>query len=259
MSERSERTIDRGGDRATTVMVVEDDANIVDLLRSNLAVRGFEVVVSRNGLDAIDLLASASPDVALVDLGLPGIDGFELLRELRERSGMGLIVVSARRQEDDKVRALNLGADDYLTKPFGIDELLARIHATLRRSRPATTVHPAAVLHFGELAIDLDAQLVTVAGQAVKLTPDRVLPAARVRHQPRQAADPRRAAAPGVGPGLRHRDRVHPGVRAPPAGQAGAARRPAADRHRAPPGLPVRAGMSARGAFTVRSHRPSLC
>ena len=171
MSEGSERTIDRGGDRATTVMVVEDDANIVDLLRSNLAVRGFEVVVSRNGLDAIDLLASASPDVALVDLGLPGIDGFELLRELRERSGMGLIVVSARRQEDDKVRALNLGADDYLTKPFGIDELLARIHATLRRSRPATTVHADAVLHFGELAIDLDAQLVTVAGQAVKLTP----------------------------------------------------------------------------------------
>jgi two-component system KDP operon response regulator KdpE len=157
--------------KATTVLVVEDDANIVDLLRSNLAARGFHVVVSRNGLDALDLLGSVQPDLALVDLGLPGIDGFELCRELREQSSLGIIIVSARRREDDKVRALNLGADDYLTKPFGIDELMARIHATLRRSRPPATTDADAVLHFGDLAIDLDARLVTLAGQSVRLTP----------------------------------------------------------------------------------------
>jgi two-component system KDP operon response regulator KdpE len=159
------------GEQATTVLVVEDDANIVDLLRSNLVARGFHVVVSRNGLDALELLGSARPDLALVDLGLPGLDGFELCRELRERSGLGIIVISARRREDDKVRALNLGADDYLTKPFGIDELMARIHATLRRSRPAAAPSADVVLHFGDLTVDLDARLVTLGGQPVRLTP----------------------------------------------------------------------------------------
>jgi two-component system KDP operon response regulator KdpE len=156
---------------ATSVLVVEDDANIVDLLRSNLVARGFHVVVARNGLDALDMLETVRPDLALVDLGLPGLDGFELCRHLRERSGLGIIVISARRREDDKVRALNLGADDYLTKPFGIDELMARIHATLRRSRPAATPSAEVQLQFGDLAIDLDAQLVTLGGQAVRLTP----------------------------------------------------------------------------------------
>jgi two-component system KDP operon response regulator KdpE len=163
---------DADGDAgATTVLVVEDDANIVDLLRSNLAARGFHVMVSRNGLDALDLFETTQPDLALVDIGLPGVDGFELCRELRERSGLGIIVISARRREDDKVRALNLGADDYLTKPFGIDELMARIHATLRRSRPAAAPSADVVLHFGDLAIDLDARLVTLGGQPVRLTP----------------------------------------------------------------------------------------
>jgi two-component system KDP operon response regulator KdpE len=160
-----------GNASATTVLVVEDDANIVDLLRSNLAARGFHVVVSRNGLDAVELFESAEPDLALVDIGLPGVDGFELCRELRERSGLGIIVISARRREDDKVRALNLGADDYLTKPFGIDELMARIHATLRRSRPPAAPSADVVLQFGDLAIDLDARLVTLGGQPVRLTP----------------------------------------------------------------------------------------
>jgi two-component system, OmpR family, KDP operon response regulator KdpE len=160
-----------GNAGATTVLVVEDDANIVDLLRSNLAARGFHVVVSRHGLDALELFESAEPDLALVDIGLPGVDGFELCRELRERSGLGIIVISARRREDDKVRALNLGADDYLTKPFGIDELMARIHATLRRSRPPAAASADVVLQFGDLAIDLDARLVTLGGQPVRLTP----------------------------------------------------------------------------------------
>jgi two-component system KDP operon response regulator KdpE len=103
---------------------------------------------------------------------LPGADGFDLCREIRERSPVGIIVVSARRGEHDKVQALNLGADDYITKPFGIEELLARITATLRRTRPApeaSSGSPAVVV--GDVVIDLEAQLVTRQGEAVHLTP----------------------------------------------------------------------------------------
>jgi two-component system KDP operon response regulator KdpE len=157
---------------ATTVLIVEDDRNIVDLLRSNLSVRGFRVVVSRDGSDAIALLEREQPDVALIDLSLPAADGFDLCRQARERSGLGIIVVSARGGETDKVRALNLGADDYLTKPFGIDELLARISATLRRSRPAPVVDATpVVIEVLDLRVDLAAQLVTKAGSVVRLTP----------------------------------------------------------------------------------------
>ena len=156
---------------ATTVLVVEDDANIVDLLRSNLLMRGFEVVVSTEGSNAVDLLIEHKPDVALVDLMLPAEDGFEICRKFRERSALGIIVISARGRKDDKVRALNLGADDYLTKPFGIDELLARINATLRRSRPAPAAAEAGTISTGPLEIDLEAQLVRRDGKSVRLTP----------------------------------------------------------------------------------------
>jgi two-component system KDP operon response regulator KdpE len=156
----------------TTVLVVEDDRNIVDLVRSNLLVRGFGVVVSSTGADVMELFAANGPDIVLLDLMLPGVDGFDLCRDLRTESSVGIIVVSARRGEQDKVRALNLGADDYLTKPFGIDELLARITALLRRSRIAEASSPAGpALTFGGISIDLDAQLVTKNGDAVHLTP----------------------------------------------------------------------------------------
>ena len=160
------------GEDETTVLVVEDDRNIVDLVRSNLLVRGFGVVVSSTGADVMDLFAANGPDIVLLDLMLPGVDGFDLCRDLRTESSVGIIVVSARRGEQDKVRALNLGADDYLTKPFGIDELLARITALLRRSRIAEAASPAGpALTFGPVTIDLDAQLVTKNGDAVHLTP----------------------------------------------------------------------------------------
>jgi two-component system KDP operon response regulator KdpE len=159
-------------DDSTRVLVVEDDRNIVDLVQANLLVRGFDVVVSRTGEDAVELVESLQPDLVLLDLMLPRVDGFDLCREIRSDSSVGIIVVSARRGEQDKVRALNLGADDYLTKPFGIEELLARIAALLRRSRPATapTESPAS-LTFGSVTIDIDAQLVTKHGVPVHLTP----------------------------------------------------------------------------------------
>jgi two-component system KDP operon response regulator KdpE len=156
----------------TCVLLIEDDRNIVDLVRSNLTVRGFSVIVSTDGLDALALLEREQPDIALVDLLLPRSDGFELCRQLRRSSTLGIIVVSARWEETDKVRALNLGADDYLTKPFGIEELLARINATLRRSRPAATATGAGVpVRVGDLLVDLAAQSVTKAGVPVRLTP----------------------------------------------------------------------------------------
>ncbi|HET9608394.1 MAG TPA: response regulator transcription factor [Acidimicrobiales bacterium] len=157
----------------TVVLLVEDDQNIVDLVRTNLIARGFEVIVSKSGADAAALLEVDSPDIVLLDLMLPGLDGFELCRELRERSPVGIIVLSARRGENDKVRALNLGADDYMTKPFGIEELLARINATLRRSRHGPNERPevAPVVTVGDVEIDLGAQKVNKGGQLVHLTP----------------------------------------------------------------------------------------
>ena len=159
---------------ATRALVVEDDPNIVDLIRSNLAVRGFDTIVSVDGLRALRLLETEAPDIVLLDLMLPEVDGFELCRQIRERSSVAIIVVSARGGERDKVTALNVGADDYMTKPFSIEELLARINATLRRTRPASP--PAAdaapeVITVADLVIDLGEQQVTRSGRPVHLTP----------------------------------------------------------------------------------------
>jgi two-component system KDP operon response regulator KdpE len=157
---------------ATKVLIIEDDPNIVDLIRSNLVVRGFDTVVSA-GTKVIDLFDLEQPDMVLLDLMLPGADGFELCREIRERSSVGIIVVSARGGEKDKVTALNMGADDYMTKPFGIEELLARIGATLRRTRPAEApAEPApARIAVGGLTINLASKQVQLAGAEVRLTP----------------------------------------------------------------------------------------
>jgi len=105
----------------TRALVVEDDPNIVDLIRSNLAVRGFDTVVSADGVRTLQLLETEEPDIVLLDLMLPEVDGFELCRQIRERSSVAIIVVSARGGERDKVTALNVGADDYMTKPFSIE------------------------------------------------------------------------------------------------------------------------------------------
>jgi two-component system, OmpR family, KDP operon response regulator KdpE len=163
---------DAGQHVTTRVLIVEDDPNIVDLIRSNLAVRGFDTLVSTDGSKALSLLETEQPDMVLLDLMLPEADGFELCRQIRERSPVAIIVVSARGGEQDKVTALNMGADDYMTKPFGIEELLARILATLRRTRPAEAAEAAPlVVTIGEVEIDLAAQQVRRAGTEVHLTP----------------------------------------------------------------------------------------
>src|SRR6202043_2113905 len=143
--------------RKTCALVVEDDPKKDDLIRSNLAVRGFDTVVSTDGMRALALLETEDPDIVLLDLMLPEVDGFELCRLIRERSSVAIIVVSARGGERDKVTALNMGADHYMTTPFSIEEMLPGTPAPPRRTRPADNAPDTAppVISIGELEIDL--------------------------------------------------------------------------------------------------------
>jgi two-component system KDP operon response regulator KdpE len=152
----------------TRLLLVEDDAALVRTLTLNLTARGFEVESTDHGATAIDRARSTSPDVVVVDLGLPDIDGVEVVRAVRAWSTVPILVLSARDAQDVKVAALDAGADDYVTKPFGMDELLARLRAALRRAEPAP---PSAVIRVGTLAIDLEARRVERAGAMVHLTP----------------------------------------------------------------------------------------
>jgi two-component system KDP operon response regulator KdpE len=158
-------------ERRTLALLVEDDPNIVDLVRSNLAVRGFDTLVSTDGSQALRLLETEDPDIVLLDLMLPDADGMELCRQIRERSPVAVIVVSARGGERDKVTALNMGADDYMTKPFSVEELLARITANLRRTRTPPANQAGHTVTAGDVAIDFAAQQVTKGGRLVHLTP----------------------------------------------------------------------------------------
>jgi DNA-binding response OmpR family regulator len=151
------------GTGGASVLVVEDDRGIATQLVRGLCRNGYAVEHVTTGGDA---LSRADPDVVLLDLGLPDGDGVDICRRLRQRSGVAIIVVTARGEEPERVLALDAGADDYMVKPFGLAELLARIRAVLRR------VHPGdGVLRHGPLAVDVRARKVTVAGREVALTP----------------------------------------------------------------------------------------
>ena len=152
----------------TRVLVVDDEPQILRGLGTNLRARGYEVDTASDGEQALELAASRRPDVVILDLGLPGIDGVEVIRGLRAWSSMPIVVLSVRDQERDKVRALDAGADDYVTKPFGMDELLARLRAAVRRSTPADE---AAVVATQAFTVDLGAKRVTTADGDVRLTP----------------------------------------------------------------------------------------
>jgi two-component system KDP operon response regulator KdpE len=150
------------------VLVVDDEPQIRRALRVGLVNHGYEVQVAASGEEALDLAASAPPDLIILDLMLPNLTGLEVCTELRQWSEVPIIVLSARGQERDKVEALDLGADDYLTKPFGMDELLARMRAALRRGASGAA---SPILQSGELELDQTRRLVTLRGQAVHLTP----------------------------------------------------------------------------------------
>jgi two-component system KDP operon response regulator KdpE len=151
------------------VLVVDDDPTIARTLRINLRARGFEVETVTNGLDALSSVDDAAPDVVILDLGLPDLDGVEVLRRIRGFCRVPVIVLSARDDSDDKVEALDEGADDYVTKPFGMDELMARVRAALRRAGEGVPKSaPFVCEHF---SLDFDERVCQVRGENVHLTP----------------------------------------------------------------------------------------
>jgi two-component system KDP operon response regulator KdpE len=152
------------------ILVVEDESQMRRFLRASLTSHGFEVVETGTAREAIALATSHNPEVVLLDLGLPDEDGVALTRRLREWSRAPIIVISARGREADKVEVLDAGADDYLTKPFGVGELLARIRVALRHARHATGASEP-VVELGALRIDFGRREVTRDGERVHLTP----------------------------------------------------------------------------------------
>ena len=150
------------------VLVVDDEPQIRRALSINLLARGYEVDLAPDGERALDVAARHHPDVVVLDLGLPGIDGVDVIRGLRGWSQVPIVVLSVRDAEGDKVAALDAGADDYVTKPFGMDELLARLRAALRRTMPA---HEQAHIETADFTIDLAAKKVNRDGGEVRLTP----------------------------------------------------------------------------------------
>lgn len=149
------------------ILVVDDEPQIRRALRTALTGHGYDVEIAEDGESALALLAARPSDAVVLDLVMPGVDGFEVLRETRTWSDVPIIVLSARGQEADKVRALDIGADDYLTKPFGMEELLARVRAVLRRK----STPPSPVIAFGDVELDLASRVITKAGEEVHLTP----------------------------------------------------------------------------------------
>ena len=150
------------------VLVVDDDPQILRAVGTSLRARGYDVRTAGNGETALDVLGSEAVDLVILDLSLPGIDGHEVIQRLRGFSEVPVLVLSVRESQDDKIVALDAGADDYLTKPFGIGELLARMRALERRAHPESSLEP--IRRFGDLEVDLTRQLVRRGGDAIRLT-----------------------------------------------------------------------------------------
>ncbi len=157
------------------ILIIEDDPGICTFLRATLTAEGYDAIVVSKGSGALEIVASHCPDCVLLDLGLPDMDGNEIISGIRQWSVMPIIVISARSMEQDKVQALDLGADDYITKPFGTDELLARIRTALRHRRTASENDEAALrgsYHVGAMVIDYRKHRVCIAGETIHLTPN---------------------------------------------------------------------------------------
>ncbi|MDX1663388.1 MAG: response regulator transcription factor [Candidatus Promineifilaceae bacterium] len=155
-----------------TVLIVDDEQALRDFVRRNLEVRNFETLSAANGLEALALFNTHQVDLVIADLMMPHMNGLEMIRRIRETSLVPIIVLSALGEEQDKVQALNLGADDYLTKPFGVEELLARIKAVLRRNRWGDRPAPSPQrLIRGDLVADREQHRITLKGKPLELTP----------------------------------------------------------------------------------------
>ncbi len=160
--------------KKTTIVAADDDPQLLRLVMRNLQFEGYEVIPASNGQQALEEIEEQVPDLVLLDVMMPKMDGFTVCQRVREFSTVPIIIVTARGQDQDKVRGLDLGADDYLTKPFSVDELLARVRAVLRRAQFTTNEHASAVkstVAIGDLTLDYAQHLVNMAGKEVTLTP----------------------------------------------------------------------------------------
>ena len=154
------------------ILVVDDEPQLTRVLRTGLKSRGYDVRAAADGLAGFETFSDWQPDLVITDLAMPNVDGLELCRRVRAISQVPIIVLSAKGEEKTKVEALDLGADDYVTKPFGIDELLARVRASLRRSSTDSKIEPEPkTLDSGDFHIDLESRKVTVRGSELHLTP----------------------------------------------------------------------------------------
>lgn len=153
------------------ILIVEDEETMVTSLRALLSREGYQVVTARDGLEGVEAARTTGPDLILLDLALPGLDGLEVCRRIRVFSTAPVIMLTARAAEGDKVTGLEVGADDYVTKPFSPRELIARVRAQLRRAQTYAQAGQQDVLQVGEVALDVPARRVTVRGREVALSP----------------------------------------------------------------------------------------
>jgi two-component system, OmpR family, KDP operon response regulator KdpE len=156
--------------KSQRILVVDDEPQIARVLRRSLAARGYEVQVANEGEDALEIFNTWSPDLVITDLSMPNMGGLELCRRIRGASQAPIIVLSVKGEERAKVEALDMGADDYVTKPFGIDELLARVRAALRRASVVAD-HQIKTLQTGDFQVDLETRIVKARGEELHLTP----------------------------------------------------------------------------------------
>jgi DNA-binding response OmpR family regulator len=160
--------------KKTTIVTADDDPQLLRLVARNLQFEDYDVLMASDGQQALDLIETHNPDAVLLDVMMPKMDGFTVCHRVREFSTVPIILVTARGQDQDKIRGLDLGADDYLTKPFSVDELLARVRAVLRRAQFSANDAASAVRTtqtIGDLTIDYAQHLVSIAGREVTLTP----------------------------------------------------------------------------------------
>jgi len=153
------------------ILIVDDELAIIKFLRANLETNGFETLAAMDGTEALETIERELPDLVILDIKMPKMDGFEVCRRLREWTQIPIVMLSARGDEADKVKCLSLGADDYITKPFGASELIARVRAVLRRTEAAGTIPAQPSFTCDYLEINFVERRVTVAGREVKLTP----------------------------------------------------------------------------------------
>src|SRR6266699_1369335 len=153
------------------ILVVDDESQITRVLRTSLSSHGYDIRVANDGETALEIMKDWSPDLVITDLAMPNMDGLELCRRLRTKTQIPIIVLWVRGEERTKVKALDAGADDYVTKPFGMEELLARVRAQLRRAMTPASSEASTVLEAGDFRIDLEAHTVFVREKEVHLTP----------------------------------------------------------------------------------------